>query len=273
MSPRTALTLWVGVAGLVAAALVHAARRLNVRLGWVRPNYAGVALPAFCGVAFPAVGLACIAGLPLASHAGMDARPLWVLLGGTVCFAAVGLTDDLYGSAEVRGILGHVKASLASRRVTTGMLKLLLGGGAAVVRGLVLCQGRLLSSLVAAAVIALSANAINLLDTRPGRAPWTATAALCALFLLPLARGDAAISISFPLWPFLIAAETMALSDGARRSMMGDVGSNSLGAVVGIGFVLAADLWVEVTLVVALLAATLVADRYSLTTWLERNRQ
>jgi UDP-N-acetylmuramyl pentapeptide phosphotransferase/UDP-N-acetylglucosamine-1-phosphate transferase len=272
VSAQTALALWVGVGGLAAAALVWAARRLNVWLGWVRPNYLGVELPAFCGIAFPALGVLCVLGLPLADRAGMDGPVLWVVLGGTVCFGVVGLADGLWGSPEVRGIAGHLRTLFSEGRLTTGFLKMAVGIVAGLFLGMLLCGGRLGPAVVAGAVIALSANGINLLDTRPGRAPWTATVILAVLFLLPLTRGYTAVSISFPLWPFLIAAEAMALSDRARLSMMGDVGSNSLGAVVGIGLVLATDLRVQLVIAVALFALSLLGDRYSLSAWLDRKR-
>jgi hypothetical protein len=118
--------------------------------------------------------------------------------------AALGLADDLYSGPE-RGFAGHLSA-----RRTTGVLKLVgipLAG--------LLATRRLSGALLGG----LAANALNQLDTRPGRA-------LKAYAL-------AAIPLRAPLLPAVILAPY----DLREMAMLGDSGSNALGAVLGLSSV------------------------------------
>ena len=101
--------------------------------------------------------------------------------------AALGLADDLYSGRE-RGFAGHLRAGR-----TTGVLK-----------------------LVGIPLVGLAANALNQLDTRPGRA-------LKAYTL-------AAIPLRAPLLP----AVMLAPYDLREMAMLGDSGSNALGAMLGL---------------------------------------
>jgi hypothetical protein len=118
--------------------------------------------------------------------------------------AALGLADDLYSGRE-RGFAGHLRAGR-----TTGVLKLVgipLAG--------LLATRRLSGTLL----VGLAANALNQLDTRPGRA-------LKAYTL-------AAIPLRAPLLP----AVMLAPYDLREMAMLGDSGSNALGALLGLSSV------------------------------------
>jgi hypothetical protein len=120
--------------------------------------------------------------------------------------AALGLADDLW-SGEERGIRAHV----ASGR-TTGVLKLI---------GLPLVGLAATRSLAGAILFAGSANLVNQLDTKPGRA---LKAFLLASLLL---RGS--IAGGSPKYCVLLLPY-----DLRERVMLGDAGSNALGAMVGL---------------------------------------
>jgi hypothetical protein len=115
--------------------------------------------------------------------------------------AALGLADDLWSGQE-RGIRAH----LAARR-TTGILKLV--GIPAV--GLAATR-----SLSGGLLVAGCANLMNLLDTKPGRAMKAYTVAALAL--------RAPLGIAVLLGPY----------DLRERVMLGDAGSNALGALLGL---------------------------------------
>jgi hypothetical protein len=115
--------------------------------------------------------------------------------------AALGLADDLWSGQE-RGIRAH----LAARR-TTGILKLL--GIPAV--GLAATR-----SLSGGLLVAGCANLMNQLDTKPGRAMKAYTVAALAL--------RAPLGIAVLLGPY----------DLRERVMLGDAGSNALGALLGL---------------------------------------
>jgi Glycosyl transferase family 2 len=115
--------------------------------------------------------------------------------------AAIGAADDAWSGSE-RGWAAHVRA-----RRTTGMLKLL---------GIPLVGLLRTRSLSGALLVALSANALNQLDTKPGRALKAYLAAGTAL--------GAPLRLAVLLAPY----------DLRERVMLGDAGSNALGAMLGL---------------------------------------
>ena len=118
--------------------------------------------------------------------------------------AAIGLADDLWSGPE-RGFRAHLGTG-----VTTGTLKLV---------GIPLYALVRTRSLSGALLVGLSANAVNQLDTRPGRA-------LKAFGLGALLLGGVPKRA-------LAAAVLLAPYDLKEMAMLGDAGSNALGAVLG----------------------------------------
>ena len=163
-------------------------------------------------------GPAIIAGL---SGAAMVDPVLALVAVGSGAF---GLVDDVAGSADRRGLKGHV-AGLLHGEVTTGALKILGIGGTAVLAALLMDRGRLrpIGTPAAAVLIAGSANLMNLFDLRPGRA--LKVALLADLPLLFIDPELATVPIA--------TGAVVARDDLAGHSMMGDTGSNPLGDVLG----------------------------------------
>jgi hypothetical protein len=118
--------------------------------------------------------------------------------------AAVGLADDLWAGPE-RGFRAHLEA-----RRSTGVLKL----AAIPLYGLLRTR-----TLSGALLVALSANALNQLDTRPGRALKVYLAAAVPL--------RAPVGVAVLLAPY----------DLREMAMLGDAGSNALGALLGLSSV------------------------------------
>jgi hypothetical protein len=161
-----------------------------------------------------------------------------VVSGPTVAaIAAVGLVDDLWSGPE-RGFRAHLR----SRR-TTGVLKLV--GIPAI--------GLLATRRVSGALlVGLAANALNQLDTRPGRA-------LKAYLAVALAL-DAPLGIAVLLLPY----------DLREMSMLGDAGSNALGGLLGLKSVerfTGRGQWAAIG---ALAGLTLLGERTSIGAWIER---
>jgi len=151
--------------------------------------------------------------------------------------AALGLADDLWSGPE-RGFRAHLH-----RGRTTGVLKVL--GIPAV--GLIATR-----RLSGALLVGLTANALNQLDTRPGRALKAYLAAA-----LPL---GAPVGIAVLLLPY----------DLREMAMLGDAGSNALGAVLGLNSVerfTGRGRWVAIG---ALAGLTVLGERTSLGEWIER---
>src|SRR5664280_697907 len=163
-------------------------------------------------------------------------RPLAALVAG-----AAGRYDDLAGERPdertAKGLRGHA-AALRRGQVTGGVVKAAAVGSAAAVAGWLLADadsaatrpaGALLDIAVRAGVVAGTANLVNLLDLRPGRA---LKAVLVAGAPLVLGRGSGGSLVAGP------AGVALALLPGdlAERRMLGDAGANALGAVLGVGW-------------------------------------
>jgi hypothetical protein len=128
----------------------------------------------------------------------------WVFATREPVVTAIGLADDLFSGGE-RGVRSHLRAG-----PTTGTLKAL----AIPLYGLARTR-----SLSGALLVALAANFLNQLDTRPGRA------LKAYLALAPLVRA--------PLLPAVLVAPY----DLREMAMLGDAGSNALGAMLGLSSV------------------------------------
>jgi hypothetical protein len=115
--------------------------------------------------------------------------------------AAAGLADDLWSGPE-RGFRAHLRAGR-----TTGVLKLT----AIPLAGLLATR-----KLSGALLVGLAANFLNQLDTRPGRA--------LKAYLLGALAVDAPLGVAVLLCPY----------DLHERTMLGDGGSNALGALLGL---------------------------------------
>jgi hypothetical protein len=196
-------------AGLARTALaVLTARPPGGEVRWQRANGRGRTVSLLSGPALAAAA-ALSADLPRAAAV--------VAVGGA---AAVGAYDDAHGSRDpdAKGLRGHLGA-LRQGRVTSGAVKV-AGLTASGLAACALLEGTRDSRglLVGGAVVAGTANLLNLLDLRPGRA-LKAGAAAAALLAQP---GPAA------------AAAALLPEDLHERTMLGDAGANGLGALLGL---------------------------------------
>lgn len=151
--------------------------------------------------------------------------------------AALGLADDLWSGRE-RGLRAHLAAGR-----TTGVLKL---------AGIPLVGVAATRSLSGGLLVAGCANLVNQLDTKPGRA-------LKAYLAAALALG-APLGLAVLLLPY----------DLRERVMLGDAGSNALGAMLGLKSVEKLHGWGRWTAVAAVVGVNLLGERRSLGALIER---
>lgn len=178
-------------------------------------------------------------------------------------FALLGAYDDLYGDRSVGGFRGHF-AALREGRVTSGVIKAVggLSVGLAAAWLLGLPAPRI---LLAAALIALSANFLNLLDLRPGRALKVFFAAGLLAWLFSMGRPG------WAMWPALLPpAAAMLVIDLGEWGMLGDAGSNFLGAVLGLTFVVNFGWQVQLAAAILLAAATVASEKHSFSAAIEK---
>jgi UDP-GlcNAc:undecaprenyl-phosphate/decaprenyl-phosphate GlcNAc-1-phosphate transferase len=151
--------------------------------------------------------------------------------------AAIGLADDLWSGPE-RGFAAHLRHGH-----TTGVLKLV---------GIPFVGLLATRRLSGALLVGLAANALNQLDTRPGRA---LKAYLAASLPLEAPRGAAVLLLSYDL---------------REMAMLGDAGSNALGTMLGLKSVsrlTGRGRWIAIG---ALAGLTLLGERTSLGRLVER---
>jgi UDP-GlcNAc:undecaprenyl-phosphate/decaprenyl-phosphate GlcNAc-1-phosphate transferase len=222
---------------LGAAAARVAYRELNRRQPggpdtWTRKNHRGEPVTLLEGPALVAGTAGAIALAP-----GLPRRLRTAAMLAALSAGALGSYDDLAGSGSSRGLRGHFGA-LAKGEVTTGAVKVLGIGAAGVLAG-TLVQRKPIDKLLAGIVIAGSANLINLLDLRPGRA---IKAGLIAGTPVALARrgsgsgerGMRTRGAGVLAAGSLGAAAALLPEDLSERAMLGDAGANALGAALGV---------------------------------------
>jgi UDP-N-acetylmuramyl pentapeptide phosphotransferase/UDP-N-acetylglucosamine-1-phosphate transferase len=234
-----------------------------------RSNYRGKVVPTAGGLLVVLAVLLIegarlgLGAIGLGKRPGLDGtRPLVLL--ACIGFGFLGLLDDVLAVGGDEGFGGHLRA-LARGRVTTGFVKLAGGGALALVLASAPGPEGRLRLLADAALIALAANLGNLLDRRPGRAVKCGIVAWIPLVVL--AGGDA---LSVALAPVMGAFAAILPDDLGERLMIGDVGANVLGAVLGFGVVLEAGFTARLAVLAALLALNLVSEWVSFSSVIDR---
>ncbi|MGY1835830.1 hypothetical protein ACI79P_12030 [Blastococcus sp. SYSU DS0510] len=224
---RTALPALAG-AGAARVALAVAARLADRPAGgpWRRTNYAGRPVSLLGG---PALALSATATAALGAPPGTRAAAAVV---GAVS-GLVGGYDDLAGArpeqARDKGLAGHLRA-LREGRVSAGAVKVAGIGAAAAVAALLTRgpgrgPGALVDAVLTTGLVAGTANLLNLLDLRPGRAAKAgAVAAATGL------GGPSGALVAGPLGATLAVLP----DDLGERVMLGDSGANALGALLGL---------------------------------------
>ncbi|MFD2093678.1 hypothetical protein [Blastococcus deserti] len=263
-APRTggkALLALAG-AGLARAALAGAAtlgaRPAGVR--WRRMNYAGRAVTLLGG---PALAASATATAVLGAPAGTRAAAAVV---GTVS-GVVGGYDDLAGArpeqARDKGLAGHL-AALRAGRVSAGAVKVAGIGAAAAVAAVLTRRGTgsgaLVDGVLTTGLVAGTANLLNLLDLRPGRAGKVAVLGAAAGL-----GGAAGGLVAGPLGATLAVLP----DDLGERVMLGDSGANALGALLGLRLAALPGRASRAGLLAAVVGLTLASEKVSFTRVIE----
>ena len=263
-----ALFGWLALMLSVCVVLVALSLATVRRLGWQRQNYAGKRVAVGYGIFFPALAVAAV-GL------GLVRGSLWtreaIVVGAAVAgCGAFGLLDDLYGRPSPKGLGGHFRLLLERGQVTTGQLKAIGVVAVGIVAGMLVWARLGVPALVSGALIALCANGVNLLDTRPGRALGAGLGGFAGIALAGAAHWPGAANPLAAMAPFALGCIVALPVDRRRRAMLGDVGAYSLGAGIGAPLALILPIWAQAIIVALLTGFTVFADRYSLSALLDR---
>lgn len=264
------------ISALLAYGITPAFLELLRKGGATRQNYLGTVIPV--GAGFLIVWSGCISGLlwmlqfpSLVSSLEAGVSPFAILLFSTTAlgYGMLGLLDDLVGSRQEKGLRGH-GAALMAGRLTSGTVKAVLG----VAFGMILAAyhpgsepfSRQWSLMlpVDALVIAASANTLNLLDLRPGRA------GKVFLFssLLLITSGN---PLSLVMLPWIGSQLGYLPFELEGKAMMGDVGANALGALLGLASCSILSFTMRLILLSGLISIHILAERVSLSDIIERH--
>lgn len=192
---------------------------------------------------------------------GPGCAPRTALIVALAGMFTAGLIDDAAGKEKDRGLRGHVRA-LARGVVTAGAMKAATAAAFGFLAGWVL-EGDAAGAVLSGALVALSANLLNLFDLAPGRA--------CKLFFagwLPMAV----------LWPPFVALSLPVAASAAawlpadlrERGMLGDSGAYLLGSVLGLGLAAMLGTPGKAAAAAALLALTVASEFGSFSRGIER---
>ncbi|WP_456330928.1 hypothetical protein [Fervidibacter sacchari] len=241
-------------------------RNVTVQPLLQRKNFLGEEVVGSAGLSF--IGSAVLGWLLLCWRGLVDWHEGGQLMFASLWFGSLGLLDDLAGEASAKGWRGHLMAFFRQRKVTTGFIKLVGGGVGAIFLSAWLFSVNVSPSLprlsahwlllliFGAVLIALSANTLNLLDVRPSRA----LKGFWALTFVGLLVSDG--KGWWSLLPLLAGTVAYAPADFRRQAMMGDAGSNPLGACFGVWVlnhwmlpssgIVTVELWILLAVFVAL---------------------
>jgi UDP-N-acetylmuramyl pentapeptide phosphotransferase/UDP-N-acetylglucosamine-1-phosphate transferase len=227
---------------------------------WRRTNYAGRPLTLLGGPVLAGAATAtAVAGAPAGQRAA-------AALVGAVA-GVVGGYDDLAGArpeqARDKGLAGHL-AALREGRVSAGAVKVAGIGAAAAVAAVLTRRGAgvpaLVDGVLTTGLVAGTANLVNLLDLRPGRAG-KASALLAAATL----GGPGGGLVAGPLG----AALGVLPADLGERVMLGDCGANAVGALLGLRLAALPGRGARAWLLGGVTALTLASEKVSFTQVIE----
>ena len=174
--------------------------------------------------------------------------------------SAVGLVDDIVAQNNIKGFKGHFRAFLKGN-ITTGFFKVII---IFLTAFFVSYGDNLIIRLINTGIIILFANLLNLLDLRPGRAY-----KIFFLLFIP--------AIFNKYWQpiFLIFSIIFIITASAElneKIMLGDGGSNTLGASLGFFYSLNTSIRYKIIIFIILLLFNLLSEYYSFTLVIEKNK-
>ena len=209
--------------------------------GLQRTNYRGAPVPVGAGIVLVVALLVIEAGAALVGWEvytdGYASRVYATVLATGFCL--LGLFDDLAAEGDDRGFRGHLLAIVVVHLNQVEAIDELLIGGA---------------------LIALAANLGNLLDRAPGRC--TKVALVAGAVLVAAAAASDRPWLVGPV-AILGAGAGLLAFDLREALMLGDAGSNVLGAAVGLGVVLTTGLAVQLVVLAVLVGLNLLSERVS----------
>lgn len=251
------------VAGALGALAARSITENSAMPSWDRSSFKGSSVSLTGGLHAAAGAIASSAALGTAGIASAIAAGSG---------AVAGYVDDHLEDkfpAKGKGFKGHIGA-LKEGKVTSGLVKIVtVGAGAAVSAALVPSKrtsipGKVVEYSANTLLIAGTANLLNLLDLRPGRALKAATAIAAPLTLTPTKAAPIAAGV--------VGTSLASLpTDLAGETMLGDLGANALGAQLGVALATCPSVVVKTVALAGVLGLTAASEKVSFSKVIESN--
>lgn len=256
------VTAFVAAAAVAFIIMPYIKQMLEVP-GALKKNYLGEWISTGMGIGLL---LPVLAGsIVLMYIEGADVRLILPVTLGISVMSLAGIVDDLLGDGDTKGLKGHFSC-LFGGKLTTGGFKALVGGMTAVMVSVPI-SARFLEGFLNCIIVMLFTNLINLLDLRPGRAIKTFFLAWGVTFLMPAFREH-----WYVLYPLAGGLAAYLPYEMGRKGMLGDAGSNGVGAALGIYYCLGTGLVQKALIVTVLVLLHIAAEKFSFTKFINRNR-
>jgi UDP-GlcNAc:undecaprenyl-phosphate GlcNAc-1-phosphate transferase len=244
--------------------------------GFVRTNYAGREVPVPSGILIPLAAFVAL-GISAPLDRLVDDSILGGIgLAGTMIYiigvCLLGAIDDLLGTPVIegglgrqdpRGVRGHMRATFGGG-FSTGAVKAIGSLGlAAFAMGLIVPGDW--EYLLAIALVVVTTNLFNLLDLRPGRA-------LKVFFVVAAGLCLGAWTLE-PVWltgVFLGSLPVLLYYDLGEKGMLGDTGSNAIGAIAGVWMVLTLSTTAQLIALAVVVLITLYGEFRSISQLIDR---
>lgn len=238
----TALVLGLGIPILLQGPLLPVVQQKLTDRGLTRTNYKGLQVVTAGGLVL--VGSSVAAWAAILAYWGWKQVEKEVLVEGCLLLAGLlsmafwGWLDDVSLDKEAKGFRGHFGVLWRERKVTSGLWKVWGGGCTAMVVAYGLTDSFAMW-LLAACLLAVSANLLNLFDLRPARAIkvfWLILlfGAIVSLFSL---RDFSQPSVWIWLCPLIVSSLLLFRHDARGEIMLGDTGANALGFAAGFALI------------------------------------
>jgi hypothetical protein len=257
---------------LAAAIIAAAVARILLRLRLVAPpmalmrvNVAGRRVPAILGSPLVFGAMCGLFFVVAVGSTGWDpgrvgSMGLAVALLIVMLYVA-GSIDDRRGDEPARGFGGHLSA-VRGGRLTGGLVKMLVGAAAGLGAGYLVADGW--AAVEIGAIVALTANLVNLFDRAPGRAGKVSL--VLAVVPVLIAPEDWTVAAA----GLLGALVAVFGADLSERAMLGDAGANPLGGVLGLGLAATMGEPGRLVAIVVLLALNAASEKWSFSRAIER---
>lgn len=235
---------------------------LYINAGFLKENYKGDFIPNSMGIIF-IFNILFVSLLLIIFTTSSNYLETFIFILGILTMGFIGLLDDFMGNNQVKGFKGHMKM-LCSLKLTTGGLKAVVGGIVSILISLMISSD-FLNFFINSLMISLFTNFINLMDLRPGRA--------IKVFLIFSLPSLFYVNKIYKIILLCFIGATLAYFpyDIKGRSMLGDIGSNCLGIILGI-IATSYTIYIKILLVIFLILANLYSEKYSITKLIGRNK-